>query len=279
MKRARSDTATAATQTYPVREFAVRSGVTVKALLHYERLGLMTPARTATGHRRYAARDRERLRSIVALKGLGVPLTRMRDLLDATPATLPGLLAGRRAAITHERQRLDRAERAVSLVEERLRHSAGDGRGLACLADVLEMPRDIDALKRYFSDGAWEHAKRFYQDWPRESWVALYRDIHAALPDGPETTRGEELLDRWNTLAASVWREFAPDPRLNRELHDGFARAWRARAEWPETIRRRFADYHLDEIAAFLGQLSIAVFKRRGPLWFAAQRERSGHVA
>src|SRR5262245_58925185 len=142
-----------------MREFAEQSGVTVKALLHYERLGLLAPARTAAGHRRYSARERERLRWIVALKGLGVPLVRMRDLLDAPPATLPDLLTARRTAIARERDRLDRAERAVALVAESLHHAGHEGRGLTCLADVVDMPRDIDALQQYFSDDAWSRAR------------------------------------------------------------------------------------------------------------------------
>ena len=262
-----------------MREFAEQCGVTVKALLHYERLGLLAPARTAAGHRRYSARDFERLRWIVALKSLRVPLTRMRELLDAAPDALGTLLAGTRAALARERDRLDRAERAVALVEESLHHGAGDRRGLPCLADVVEMPRDIDALQQYFSETAWPQARRFYEDFPQEHWIALYRDMHAAMPDGPDTPRAEALLFRWNELGLALWREFATDRSLERELHDGFARAWRARHEWPDTIRRRFADYHLNEIAAFLGQISVAALQRRGPLWFAAQRERAGDVA
>lgn len=67
---------------YRVRDFAGITGVTVKALQHYGRLGLLRPSRTPAGHRIYNDRDVERLRQIVALKSIGVPLKRIRSVLD-----------------------------------------------------------------------------------------------------------------------------------------------------------------------------------------------------
>jgi hypothetical protein len=40
---------------YRVHEFAKHAGVTVKALHHYDRLGLLTPRRTETGYRSTAS--------------------------------------------------------------------------------------------------------------------------------------------------------------------------------------------------------------------------------
>ena len=51
---------------YHVREFAQLAGVTVRALHHYDRLGLLRPSRTETGYRLYYLRDLERLEQIVA---------------------------------------------------------------------------------------------------------------------------------------------------------------------------------------------------------------------
>jgi hypothetical protein len=113
------------------------------------------------------------------------------------------------------------------------------------------------------TEEAWALAKQFYQDWPDAAWVDLCRDIVAAIPEGPDSARAAEMLDRWNALVQSVWRGFAIDLRLSRELHEGFARAWRDRAAWPEIVRRRFEDYRLDEVSTFIRDASIAVFNRR----------------
>ena len=58
---------------YRVHEFAELAGVTVKALHHYDRLGLLKPGRTEAGYRVYAEPDLERLEQIVALKLRGIP--------------------------------------------------------------------------------------------------------------------------------------------------------------------------------------------------------------
>jgi DNA-binding transcriptional MerR regulator len=277
--RAASDTTPTGRRHYRVREFATLGGVTVKALLHYEKLGLLAPARTSAGHRLYSAPDLDRLRRILALKRVGVALTRMRALLDADRATLMTRLAASRDVLAQERERLLRADRAIALVEESLQHAPADTSGLSRLADVMDMPREAAQMKRYFSDDVWEVAKRFYQDWPADPWIDLYREMAAAIPEGPATAHAEDLLHRWNALGQSFWRESASDPRLSQKLHEGFARAWRDRENWPETIKRRFADYRLNEIAAFLGKIAIAVHNRRGASWFADQRGGSPHVA
>jgi MerR family transcriptional regulator, thiopeptide resistance regulator len=256
-----------------VREFARLGGVTVKALLHYDRLGLLTPARTSAGHRAYTARDFERLRRILALKRVGIALTRMGNLLDAEPSALTVFLETSRRALAHEQRRLLHTGRAIALVEESLRHAPDDDCGLSRLADVLDMPLAVACMKRYFADDVWEQARRFYEDWPADEWIELFRSLAAAIPDGPASARAEELLTRWNALGQSLWRGLATDPDRSRKLHEGFARAWRDRENWPDTLRRRFADYQMNEVAAFLARVSVAVLGRRGPRWFAEQRE------
>jgi len=70
-------------QTYRVGELARVAGVTVRALHHYDELGLLTPSeRTSGGHRLYTAADVERLYRLLALRGLGLPLEEIGALLE-----------------------------------------------------------------------------------------------------------------------------------------------------------------------------------------------------
>ena len=51
---------------YTVGQVAALTHVTVRALHHYDEIGLLTPsARTEAGYRRYDARDLERLRQLL----------------------------------------------------------------------------------------------------------------------------------------------------------------------------------------------------------------------
>ena len=68
---------------WSVGELAAATGLTVRALHHYDRIGLLTPTRrTAAGHRRYDEHDVRRLYRIQALRSLGLPLGEIAAVLD-----------------------------------------------------------------------------------------------------------------------------------------------------------------------------------------------------
>jgi DNA-binding transcriptional MerR regulator len=70
-------------ENHRVGELARRAGVTVRALHHYDELGLLTPSeRTHGGHRLYAADDVQRLYRLLALRSLGLPLEEIGPLLE-----------------------------------------------------------------------------------------------------------------------------------------------------------------------------------------------------
>jgi MerR family transcriptional regulator, thiopeptide resistance regulator len=94
-------------RTWRIGELARETGLTVRALHHYDQLGLLSPlSRTAGGHRCYTSGDVRRLHRIVALRSLGISLEEIRTLLDGEPDPT-GLL-----------------RRQLDAVEERIRSAA-----------------------------------------------------------------------------------------------------------------------------------------------------------
>ena len=70
-------------QTWKVGALAQLTGVTVRALHHYDHLGLLTPSRhTAAGHRLYTSDDVARLYRISSLRRLGFSLEHIAQVLD-----------------------------------------------------------------------------------------------------------------------------------------------------------------------------------------------------
>ena len=68
---------------WKVGELAAGTGLTVRALHHWDELGLLTPSEhTGAGYRLYCEADVERLYRIVALRGLGLSLQEVRDALE-----------------------------------------------------------------------------------------------------------------------------------------------------------------------------------------------------
>ncbi len=74
-------------ESYPIEAVAELSGVTVRALHHYDEIGLLSPrARTPAGYRRYDDADLERLQQILFYRALGFPLEKIVALLDDPPS-------------------------------------------------------------------------------------------------------------------------------------------------------------------------------------------------
>ena len=75
-----------------VGDVAQLSGVTVRTLHHYDRIGLVTPSgRTAAGYRLYGEGDLDRLHAVLGYRELGFALEQIADLLDGTAEPLAHL--------------------------------------------------------------------------------------------------------------------------------------------------------------------------------------------
>ncbi|WP_462184969.1 MerR family transcriptional regulator, partial [Acinetobacter baumannii] len=74
-----------------VGELAKQTGLTVRALHHYDDIGLLQPsARSDAGYRLYTRKDITRLHQIQALRGLGMSLAEIYTVLeDPNLALLP----------------------------------------------------------------------------------------------------------------------------------------------------------------------------------------------
>ncbi|WP_406049501.1 MerR family transcriptional regulator [Kribbella sp. NBC_00889] len=70
-------------RTWRVGELAEVTGLSVRTLHHYDEIGLLCPSdRSASGHRRYDADDVRRLHRVVALRGFGLTLAEVGQILD-----------------------------------------------------------------------------------------------------------------------------------------------------------------------------------------------------
>jgi DNA-binding transcriptional MerR regulator len=108
-----TETTDSADRTWWVSELAEATGLSVRALHHYDEIGLLHPShRSSAGHRLYVADDVRRLHRIVALRGFGLSLAEIGQVLD-------GVLTDPRDLI---RRQLDQVEEQIA-VAIRLRRS------------------------------------------------------------------------------------------------------------------------------------------------------------
>ena len=100
-----------APRTYTVGELAKLANVTVRALHHYDEIGLLTPSdRTPAGYRVYGRDDLEALQQILLFKELDFPLEDIRRILGDP-------LFDRRAALNAQRDHLvEKARRNAAIL-------------------------------------------------------------------------------------------------------------------------------------------------------------------
>jgi DNA-binding transcriptional MerR regulator len=229
---------------YRVHEFAELAGVTVKALHHYDRLGLLRPRRTAAGYRVYTPADLVRLEQILALKTIGFALKDIRALLDRETLSLPAVFRQQREVLEEKRRLLDRAIRALSDAEHAA--SSASRPPTAILQDVIRVMsmQDIEGMRKYYSAEAWAQWQHNYEDWPSPAWQALYRDVAAAFGSDPAAPLAQGLADRWQALT----KQDAVTPAVR----TGMIKAWADREHWPSSLRRRMEEFDIERATRFI---------------------------
>jgi DNA-binding transcriptional MerR regulator len=196
---------------WSIGELARASGVTVRALHHYDDIGLVRASeRTGAGHRRYTEADVRRLYRVRALRTLGMSLDRIRDVL-ADPPDEPTAL---RALLTAQLEEL--AVRAV-----RIEQLAGRIRNLVQRLDEASMPDPeqfmttlemISMLDGYFTEEQQEQlARRRAELGPeaieqsRTRWTGLVEQLlpHVEAGTPVDDPRVRDLVREWDELASA----------------------------------------------------------------------------
>lgn len=230
-------------QQYRTAEFASLAGVTVRALHHYDRLGLLKPRRTGTGYRVYTHRDLERLEQIVALKFIGLPLKQIKRMLDRDAQPLPDALRSQRRLLEQKRGLLDRAIGAIREAERSWSGGTGGPALLKTIIEVIQVQDKEDWTAKYYTPDAQAKVEERKQLWSPElqervsrEWTELFRDVEAALDKDPASAEAQALARRWKSLVA----EFTGgDPGI----HQGLSKLHQDRQNWPDDAKRQMAPF------------------------------------
>src|SRR5215813_12888777 len=259
---------------YSVAEFAELAGVTVKALHHYDRLGLLSPRRSNDGYRLYGSHDLERLEQIGALKAIGLSLEQVKVVLDGDVHALGRALRAQRLTLEKKRGELTRTIRAIERVESTLGLYRALTRGgvLTRLIEAIEMQSDLDVMKRYFkTDAAWTRGLAYFEQWPSESWRELFRAIQASLAEDPASEHARALASRWDAL-------FRADTMGDYAFRAGLWRAWYDFAEWPDSLKQPVAQFDFVRLSKFVAEVSWARVDADGRLPDADPRRAPDRV-
>jgi MerR family transcriptional regulator, thiopeptide resistance regulator len=233
---------------YRIGEFAKLAGVTVRALHHYDRIGLLKPQRGSSRSRLYRLEDLERLEQIAALTFLGILLQEIKLLLKHRPLTLVDSLHVQREALAEKRRLIDRAVVAIEAAEKVIRSGqTTDASILRKIIEVIDMQPQENSMRRYYTDQAWLDKERIARETPLEvrqknikAMRQLFAEIEAAIDLDPSSESAQALTKRWLQLA-----EFAHGG--NEAVRAGNIEAWKDHQNWPRDDQDKLlASFGLD---------------------------------
>jgi DNA-binding transcriptional MerR regulator len=214
-----------------IGQLAAYAGVTIKAVRHYHKRGLLEePARDSSGYRRYTAQHAIDLVKIKTLAEAGVPLARVKELLAAGPDRFA-------AAITEVDRTLQERAKDLRRTRERIaRLGAGDRLFVSAdVADYLDRLRELGVSDRAVqmerngwillqsaspkAAALWFADKLTAIDDPE--FIAIYLEYDAAFDWPEDDPRLEKLADRsrrWfarqGEPASTRKKQPAPDPGI-----------------------------------------------------------------
>ena len=108
---------------YHIKEAAQLSGVSVKNLHHYDKIGLLVPLKSENGYRTYSQEDLESLQVILYYKYLGFSLEKIAELLKEERTDLLPHLTRQLDYLIQERQHLDTL---ISTLQKTIQEQKGE---------------------------------------------------------------------------------------------------------------------------------------------------------
>jgi DNA-binding transcriptional MerR regulator len=217
---------------YLIKEFAALTQTTVRALHHYDRIGLLRPSgRRPNGYRVYTQDDLLRTEQIIALKFLGLSLQEIKRILETPALTLEKSLRVQAGIIAEEARRLERAARALRQVLGQLEtgKKVSFKKVIAIIKEIqMSEEKKMNWADRFY---AREEMKEFEEigrgytpeqmDAYQKKWTALIEEVKRNLATDPAAPVGQDLARRWQALFDEA---YGGRPNLRKRIGEAYSR-------------------------------------------------------
>ena len=230
-----------------VKEVAELTGVSIRTLHHYDRIGLLSPEHvTEAGYRQYSERDLETLQQILFFRELGFPLKNIGEILQSPEYDKAEALALQREALLEKRSRLDRMIRT-------LENTIQDAKGEIKMTDKEKFegfdftnnPYEEEARQRWGNEAV-DRSKQTLADMGQEGQKqiseqmdTLFRRLAAMRHRDPASDEVQKAIGEWHAFLNGMGHTYSPeafkglgqlyiqDERFTRNMDkfgDGFAK-------------------------------------------------------
>ncbi len=235
---------------YSVGEVAGIARVSVRALHHYDRIGLLRPVgRTPAGYRRYEPADLQRLQHILAYRDLGFGLDQIAQLLADGAEPLAHLRRQHRLL----GERVEALQRMSRLIEKTMEaHQMGirlDPQEMFEVFGEEDPTRHAEEAEQRWGDTpAYAQSHRRTSAYTKQDWLAVKAEgahveqgLAAALASGAPAD-GVEAMDAAEAHRQMISRWFYD---CGLEMHEGLAQMYLADPRFTQ---------HYEELAPGLAQ-------------------------
>jgi DNA-binding transcriptional MerR regulator len=219
---------------YQVGEVAGLTGVSVRTLHHYDRIGLLRPQqRTAAGYRLYGEQELLRLQQILTLRYLGFPLKRIGELLDRPDFDLAASLRVQERVL---RERMAELEGIAIVLGELVSAYRRDGAWNwdlvihASEAVATGLAQQENTLSDLFTPEQLQKFAELAERTPAEEmgaiqdgWSALLPEVRASYDLDPASPEAQTLAERWDALTERTMRAYESTPELVEALRANYA--------------------------------------------------------
>ena len=191
---------------YHIKEAAQLSGVSVKTLHHYDKLGLLVPLKSENGYRTYSQDDLERLQIILYYKYLGFSLEKIAELLEEETSELLPHLTRQLDYLTRERQHLDTL---ISTLQKTIQEQKGERKmtieekftGFSYQDNQKYHQEAVEKYGQEVMDQALERQKG-REDEATTAFNQIFKALAQNLKDGLPTTATENQEEASKLLQA-----------------------------------------------------------------------------
>jgi DNA-binding transcriptional MerR regulator len=215
---------------YLIKEFAALTGTTVRALHHYDQIGLLRPSgRRPNGYRVYTPDDLLRLEQIIALKFLGLSLQEIKRIMQGPARTVKNSLRVQSGIIAEEARRLEGAARAIRQVIRQLEtgKKMNFGKVIKIIQEIqMSEERKKNWAERFYTPEEMKEFEEIGMDYSPEQmeayqkkWAALIEEVKRNLDTDPTGPVGQDLARRWQALFNEA---YGGHPNLRKSIGEAY---------------------------------------------------------
>ncbi|HBA04730.1 MAG TPA: MerR family transcriptional regulator [Clostridium sp.] len=144
-----------------IGEFAKRSGVTVKTLLHYDKIGLLQSSlKTQAGYRIYCDEDFIKLQQIITLKFIGLSLEEIKQIINEKNQNIENIISVQTRALEEKKKHIETVITALNKAEKQIQNNSF--LEVQQLIDIIKITNMETRAKQRFNDASKQYATDSY---------------------------------------------------------------------------------------------------------------------